>query len=143
MASRRGGGAFTAHSLPARIEDGDPYPAQVAETAAAVAKALGLDVQDWSVAWQSAGRTAEPWLGPDIVEVIRRVDDRRGLVVCPVGFVSDHLETLYDLDVVAARVARQRRIPFSRTRALDVDVAPVVVDIVLSTVAVHVSNITV
>ena len=135
--------AFTAHSLPARvIEDGDPYPAQVAETAAGVAEALGLDARDWLVAWQSAGRTAEPWLGPDIVEAIRRVDERRSLVVCPVGFVSDHLETLYDLDVVAALVAGQRRIPFSRTRALDVDVAPIVIDIVLSTVGIDASSMT-
>ena len=131
--------AFTAHSLPARIvDDGDPYPAQVTETASAVAEMLGLDARDWLVAWQSAGRTAEAWLGPDIVEVIRLQDDRRSMVVCPVGFVSDHLETLYDLDVEAARAARRRRIPFSRTRALGVDVAPIVIDIVLSTAAIYV-----
>jgi len=107
---------FTAHSLPARIvEDGDPYPAQLRETAAAVAAALELP--QWSIGWQSAGRTPEPWLGPDVREIIRNCANAqsRGLVVCPCGFVSDHLEVAYDLDVEAAALATSLGLPFART----------------------------
>lgn len=107
---------FTAHSLPARIvEDGDPYPAQLAETAAAVAQAAGLE--SWSVGWQSAGRTPEPWLGPDVLEEIRERAgrDAAGLVVCPCGFVADHLEVAYDLDIEAAALAQSLGLPFTRT----------------------------
>jgi ferrochelatase len=109
---------FTAHSLPARVlAAGDPYPDQVAETAAAVAQAAGVD--DWRVAWQSAGRTPEPWIGPDILDVMREL--RRDTVVCPCGFVSDHLEIVYDLDVEAARVAHELGIAFARTASLNDD----------------------
>ncbi len=98
---------FTAHSLPERaVADGDPYPDQVAESAADVAGLLGLDADPtvtWSMAWQSAGRTADPWIGPDLLAEIGRVaaDGATAVVVCPVGFVSDHLEILYDLDIEA------------------------------------------
>ncbi len=107
---------FTAHSLPARIVDeGDPYPAQLAETASAVAQAVGLD--SWSVGWQSAGRTPEPWLGPDVLEEIRARASAgaAGLVVCPCGFVADHLEVAYDLDIEAAALAQSLGLPFTRT----------------------------
>ena len=109
---------FTAHSLPERILAlGDPYPEQLRETARAVAERAGLP--RWSVAWQSAGRTADPWLGPDVLEVLRA---RAGtvapaVVVCPAGFVADHLELLYDLDLEAAGLARELGIAFARTRA--------------------------
>ena len=115
---------FTAHSLPARVLDmGDPCPTQLAETAAAAAARAGL--QTWSTAWQSAGRTPEPWLGPDVLDVIR---DRAtagvpGVLVCAAGFVSEHLEVLYDLDVDAARVAAEHGIAFARTSSLDDDPA--------------------
>lgn len=133
---------FTAHSLPVRVVDGgDPYAKQVAETAAAVASGLGLGRDEWSVAWQSAGRTGERWIGPDVIEVIRG-SRRRSLVVCPVGFVSDHLEILYDLDVQAANEATARGISFSRTRSLDVEVAPIVADVVLSTRVAPISRLT-
>ena len=108
---------FTAHSLPVRILDaGDPYPEQVRATAEAVAARAGLS--RWSQAWQSAGRTDEPWLGPDIIEVL---DDRAaagspGVLVCPCGFVSDHLEILYDLDVAAEARASELRLWFGRTQ---------------------------
>ncbi|MBA3653971.1 MAG: ferrochelatase [Actinobacteria bacterium] len=109
---------FTAHSLPERIlADGDPYPAQLRETAAAVATAAGID--DWQVAWQSAGRTPEPWIGPDILDVIRT--SRRDIVVCACGFVADHLEVLYDLDIEARRVAEEVGVTFARTRSLNDD----------------------
>jgi ferrochelatase len=113
---------FTAHSLPARIVDmGDPYADEITQTALVVAERAG--VQRWSTAWQSAGRTPEPWLGPDILDVIRTKagDGVPGVLVCPCGFVSDHLEVLYDLDVDAARVASECGIAFARTRSLNDD----------------------
>lgn len=107
---------FTAHSLPARVTAmGDPYPQQLAETAAAVAQRASLE--RWSVAWQSAGRTPEPWLGPSVLEVIAElaVAGERGVLVCPAGFVSDHLEVLYDLDIEAHDVAGRCGLAFART----------------------------
>lgn len=120
---------FTAHSLPERALAGnDPYPDQLAASAAAAAAAAGLGTHDWSLAWQSAGRTAEPWCGPDIRDVICDIG-RHGtadaVLVCPQGFVSDHLEVLYDLDVQAAAVARDVGVAFARTRVLNAH-APVV-----------------
>ena len=115
---------FTAHSIPARLVDaGDPYAAQVHESAAAVAQAA--DVDRWCVAWQSAGRTDDAWLGPDVREVIAGLADTAatGVVVCPIGFVSDHLEVLYDLDVEAADAARRVGLPFARTASLNDDPA--------------------
>jgi ferrochelatase len=109
---------FTAHSLPKRIlATGDPYPHELRATAAAVARAAGL--QRWSIAWQSAGRTGERWIGPDVLEVLPRLVEAgaSGVVVCPAGFVADHLELLYDLDVEAAAEARALGLPFARTAA--------------------------
>ncbi len=113
---------FTAHSLPQRIlATGDPYPEQLRETAAAVARAA--DGAVWAVGWQSAGRTGEAWLGPDVLEVVRAAAAERapGLVVCACGFVADHLEVAYDLDVEAARVAAEAGLPFARTRSVNDD----------------------
>ena len=107
---------FTAHSLPERIlAMGDPYPDQLAETAKAVAERAG--VSRWSVAWQSAGRTPEPWIGPDLLSVLPMLVSAgaAGAVVCPAGFVSDHLEVLYDLDVAARAEAARLGLPFART----------------------------
>lgn len=115
---------FTAHSLPARIlEHGDTYPDQLRESAVAVARAAG--VERFDVAWQSAGRTPEPWIGPDLAEVLAGLAERDvpAVVVCPIGFVSDHLEILYDLDVEARRVADEHGIAFTRTRSLNDDPA--------------------
>jgi ferrochelatase len=108
---------FSAHSLPARtVEAGDPYPDQLRATAEAVAHRAGLE--RWKVAWQSAGRTREPWLGPDITEVIATLkeDGATGVVACPCGFVADHLEVLYDVDIEAKRVADDHGIGLTRTR---------------------------
>jgi ferrochelatase len=113
---------FTAHSLPKRILGaGDPYPDELRATAEAVARAAGLE--RWSIAWQSAGLTPEPWIGPDVLEVLPRLVERgaTGVVVCPAGFVSDHLEVLYDLDVEAAAVARALGLPFARTASPNAD----------------------
>jgi ferrochelatase len=115
---------FTAHSLPQRIlATGDPYPVQLEETAAAVAQRAGL--AQWSVAWQSAGRTPEPWLGPDVLEVVREraAAGVPGLVVSACGFVADHLEVAYDLDVEAAALAADLDLPFARTASVNDDPA--------------------
>lgn len=116
---------FTAHSLPERVLVDDPYPEQLRESAAAVAEMVGLDRwAGWSLCWQSAGATPEPWRGPDVLDVIRdlaatgRAD---GVLVCPQGFVSDHLEVRYDLDVEARRVAEEVGLAFARTRVLNDD----------------------
>ncbi|MFM7684959.1 MAG: ferrochelatase [Actinomycetota bacterium] len=114
---------FTAHSLPQRIiEAGDRYPDELRATAEAVAAAAGLDDwSSWAIAWQSAGRTPEPWLGPDILQVI---DDlaaagEKGVVVSAVGFVADHLEVLYDLDIEAAHRAASHGMAFARTACVN------------------------
>lgn len=107
---------FTAHSLPARIvAEGDPYPEQLNETARAVARAVHLP--NHRVAWQSRGRTEEDWLGPDILEVLEAVARQglEGALVIPCGFVSDHLEVLYDLDIEAKRTASALGLRFART----------------------------
>jgi protoporphyrin/coproporphyrin ferrochelatase len=118
---------FTAHSVPMRtLSDDDPYPRQVGESAADVAHLLGRGDESsgsWGVAWQSAGRTPDPWLGPELLGEIRRVaaEGATAVVVCPVGFVSDHLEILYDLDVEASGVARGAGVAFGRTESLNDD----------------------
>ncbi len=111
---------FTAHSLPARIaESDDPYPRQIVESAAAVARELRL--ASWTTAWQSAGRTPEPWLGPDVKQVIaeQAAQGRASFLVCPVGFVSDHMETLWDLDIDCRSAARTLGVRFERTHSLN------------------------
>jgi ferrochelatase len=123
---------FTAHSLPQRIIDaGDPYPDELRSTAEAVAAQVGLaEWSQWAIAWQSAGRTPEPWLGPDILQVIDElgssehdVAERVGVVVCACGFVSDHLEVLYDLDIEAAKRAAPHHLEFDRTACVNDDPA--------------------
>ncbi len=119
---------FTAHSLPLRaVAGGDPYPEQLRETAEAVADRVGLTPWSaWSVAWQSAGRTADPWLGPDILAVLRDLaatGRAEGALVCPCGFVSDHLEVLYDLDIEARALADDLGLAFARTHVLNDDPA--------------------
>jgi len=115
---------FTAHSLPERIlAGGDPYPDELRATAEAVAGAAGLE--RWRIAWQSAGRTADPWIGPDVLEVLPQLVEAgaTGVAVCPAGFVADHLEVLYDLDVEAAAAARALGLPFARTSSPNADPA--------------------
>jgi len=111
---------FTAHSLPQRTVDaGDPYPNEVAATARGVAERAG--VKEYAIAYQSAGRTPEPWIGPDLGELI---DDRSGMgtrkfLVAPIGFVCDHTEILYDIDILAARTAREFATSLRRTESLN------------------------
>ncbi len=113
---------FTAHSLPARIvSQGDPYPDELSRTAVLVAGRLGLP--EHGFAYQSARRTDEPWLGPDLRDEIRRLatEGVSGLVVCPVGFVADHLEVLYDIDIEAQAVAREAGVRLERARSMNAD----------------------
>lgn len=117
---------FTAHSLPQRIiDEGDPYPQQLRETAEAVAAKISLtEHDDWEIAWQSAGRTPEPWIGPDILDVIDELgsgDEYGGVIVSAVGFVADHLEVLFDLDIEAAHRATKVGLAFDRTACVNDD----------------------
>lgn len=119
---------FTAHSLPQRIIDGgDPYPEELRATAELVAEKAGLTRwSDWSIAWQSAGRTPEPWIGPDILEVIDSFAAQSasgepidGVLVSACGFVADHLEVLFDLDIEASKHAESHGIAFARTACVN------------------------
>ena len=128
MRERTGGPVrvlFTAHSLPQRIVDaGDPYPDELRSTAEAVAGRIGLtEGADWQIAWQSAGRTPEPWIGPDILAVIDSLAeaDVTGVIVSACGFVADHLEVLYDLDIEAAGRAASHGLAFDRTACVNDD----------------------
>jgi ferrochelatase len=110
---------FTAHALPVRvIESGDPYADEVAATAKAVAASAGI--KQYDLAYQSAGRTPEPWIGPELPQVIddRSVNIRKFLVV-PIGFVCDHTEILFDIDIQAAQVAREFATTLRRTESLN------------------------
>jgi ferrochelatase len=100
---------FTAHSLPERILlTGDPYKEQLLETAQLVANAAGLD-DGWSFSFQSESPTGEPWLGPDILDHLRALHEQgvKEVLLCPVGFVSDHLEIRWDIDVEAKELAQE------------------------------------
>jgi ferrochelatase len=113
---------FTAHSLPARVvEKGDPYRYELLETARLVAERAG--VERWSFAFQSASDTGTPWLGPDILEELRDLNARgvREVLVAPIGFVADHLEILWDLDVVARGRAAELGIALERIPSLNDD----------------------
>jgi ferrochelatase len=117
---------FTAHSLPQRIIDGgDPYVSELRSTAEVIASNLGLNEgADWDIAWQSAGRTPEPWLGPDILQVIDDVAAQgayQSVIVSACGFVADHLEVLYDLDIEALNHASSKGLGFSRTACVNTD----------------------
>jgi ferrochelatase len=113
---------FTAHSLPERIlQDGDPYRDQLLETSRLVAERAELE--DWSFAFQSASPTGQPWLGPDILEELDTLaaNGVRRVLVCPVGFVSDHLEILWDLDIEAREKAAEVGLELERIESLNDD----------------------
>ncbi len=106
---------FTAHSLPARIlDEGDPYQDELLATSRLIAGTAG--VEDWSFSYQSASDTGEPWLGPDIVDHLDNLHGRgvESVLVCPVGFVADHLEIFWDLDTEAAQRAAELGMGFER-----------------------------
>ena len=111
---------FTAHSLPVRIlEAGDPYDREARTTAALVARRLGLE--EWDFAYQSQGATEEAWLGPTVESVLDEYAARgvREVVLAPIGFVSDHLEILYDVDIYFRDYARERGVNLCRTDSLN------------------------
>jgi ferrochelatase len=115
---------FTAHSLPARIlVEGDPYKDQLLETSQLVAERAGL--RDWSFSFQSESPTGEPWLGPDILDHLEDLHMRgvRDVLVCPVGFVADHLEIRWDLDHEAREKAAELGMRFARIEMPNADPA--------------------
>lgn len=111
---------FTAHSVPTRtISDGDPYEREVRETAELVARAI--ESREWCVGFQSQGMTREPWLGPTVESHIARLAQvgRRNLLIAPVGFVANHLEILYDIDVAFRDYAAARGVRIWRSESLN------------------------
>jgi protoporphyrin/coproporphyrin ferrochelatase len=108
---------FTAHSLPARIvAEGDGYQDRLLESCRLVE--AGMKLPPWEFAFQSASATGEPWLGPDLLAAVE-LSGARDVLVCPIGFVADHLEILYDLDVEAQAFARARDINLRRTASFN------------------------
>ena len=143
---------FSAHSLPVRtVEDGTlrctycdcdascRYRDGLQETADLVAAEVGLDA--YAIAWQSAGRTDDPWLGPPVDDVIRELAaaGRSAAVVCSAGFVADHLEILYDLDIEAKAIAEEAGIGFARTRMPNAD--PAFIAVLARVVRDHLANV--
>ncbi len=113
---------FTAHSLPESIlERGDPYADQLRQTAALLAQALGLPAGRWAFSYQSAAKTGVPWLGPQIEDLVVDLagDGCRDLLVAPIGFIADHVEVLYDLDIGLQKIARQHGVRLERTPMLN------------------------
>ncbi len=142
---------FSAHSLPVRtLDDGSQrckycdcdtscrYRDGLQETADLVAGQLGLG--DYTIAWQSAGRTADPWWGPPIEDVILQLaaSGCSAVVVCSAGFVADHLEILYDLDIEATQIARDAGVAFARTRMPNAD--PAYLDVLAQVVRDHLAQ---
>lgn len=115
---------FSAHSLPVRIiKEGDPYDSQLRETAGLVAAKAGLSEDQWSFCYQSAGRSPEPWLGPQIQEHMLELVDQghQNLFSCVIGFVCDHVEVLYDIDIAAQKIAREKGVRLERAPSLNDD----------------------
>lgn len=109
---------FTAHSLPEKIlAQGDPYCDQLQETSRMVAQALGIS--SWEFAFQSAGHTGEKWLGPDVQDVLRAAGKKgfKDVLICSIGFVSDHLEILYDIDIECQELANKNGMRLFRTES--------------------------
>jgi ferrochelatase len=114
---------FTAHSLPTRIRDwGDPYDTQLKETAALLVQQLDLPPDRWRFCYQSAGRSPEPWLGPQIEDVIVELVQagEKRLLVVPIGFVCDHVEVLYDIDIESRQLAEAHGGRLERSESLNV-----------------------
>jgi ferrochelatase len=125
-ASQENGGKlpviFTAHSVPARtISEGDPYERQAKETAELVAKEVGLDSGGWRFAFQSQGMSGGAWIGPTVEETIRnlKAEGHRGVFIHPVGFLCDHVEVLYDIDVAFKELAQNDGMRLWRAESLN------------------------
>ena len=113
---------FTAHSLPSFIlEQGDPYDSQLRETAGLLADQLELPANRWTFCYQSAARTGIPWLGPQIEELVPELaaSGERDLLIAPVGFIADHVEILYDIDIGVQAIARANNVRVERTPMLN------------------------
>ena len=113
---------FTAHSVPTRtIEAGDPYEKQARETASLVARKVGLSNAQWTFAFQSQGMSGGPWLGPTVEETLRSLADagHKRVLMQPIGFVCDHVEVLYDIDIGFREFGEQIGIEVSRTESLN------------------------
>ena len=113
---------FTAHSVPQRtIADGDPYETQARETAALVAQVVGLADGEWSFAFQSQGMSGGAWLGPTVEETILRLKEQghAGVFIQPIGFVCDHVEILYDIDIAFRKFAEQHGMRLWRAESLN------------------------
>ncbi len=113
---------FTAHSLPAVLqEQGDPYADQLMQTARLLAKELGLSAERWSFGYQSAGASGGRWLGPAVEEILPEFAQagKRDVLVTPVGFMANHVELLYDLDIEAQEIARENGIRLVRSETLN------------------------
>ena len=111
---------FTAHSLPERIlEWNDPYPVQLRETVSAVMERLGSQPHEF--AYQSAAISSEPWLGPDASQIIERFasEGKRDILPCPIGFVCEHVEILYDIDIVYQNLAKSLNVHLERIKILN------------------------
>jgi ferrochelatase len=113
---------FTAHSLPRFIlERGDPYEHQLHETAQLLASELGLPGDRWQFCYQSAAQTGVPWLGPQIEDLVAQLAQagERNILVAPIGFIADHVEVLYDIDIGVQAVARSHGVRVERTPMLN------------------------
>jgi ferrochelatase len=131
---------FTAHSIPTPMAAISLYEAQLRESSRLVAEAVGIS--DWALVYQSrSGRPGDPWLEPDICDYLRRAraDGLTAAVVCPIGFVCDHIEVLYDLDREAAAVARDVGLAMTRAEAVNDDplFLDMMADVVLGTLKRH------
>lgn len=132
---------FSAHSLPVRIlQTEDPYQEQLFETAALVAQAAGLLAPQWSWSYQSAGRSPEPWLGPQLQEYIPELAGKgvRNVLSIPLGFVSDHVEVLYDVDILAQSVAEAHGVRLERPPSLNED--PLFIDALVNVIKTRTSG---
>jgi ferrochelatase len=113
---------FTAHSVPERtITEGDPYEKQSRETARLVAQEAGLEANDWTFAFQSQGMSVNPWIGPTVEETIRNLKAKghRGVFVHPIGFLCDHVEVLYDIDIAFKQFAEKEGMCLWRAESLN------------------------
>jgi ferrochelatase len=116
---------FSAHSLPEKIlRNGDPYPDQLKKTAALIAEKA--NVSDYAIGWQSAGQTGEPWIGPDVQDLTKDLYKEKGyeaFIYCPVGFVAEHLEVLYDNDIECKAVTDKLGVRYYRPKMPNADPA--------------------
>jgi ferrochelatase len=131
---------FTAHSLPERIlAQGDPYDAQLKETASLLAKRLDLRPDRWQFSYQSAGQSGDAWLGPPIERVVVDLASagEKNLLVVPVGFVCDHVEVLYDIDINARKLAAEHGARLERSPSLNA--SPIFIDALTDIVIDHLS----